>query len=55
MKYLLDKFKLESLADMVKEKHSLKEDSVYPFPEDEAWKIPLIKELTWHLKSQLDI
>ena len=55
MKYLMDKFKVESLADMVKEKHRLKKGRVYPLPEDEAWKIPLIKELALHQKGQLDI
>ena len=55
MKYLMDKFKVESLADMVKEKHRLKKGRVYPLPEDEAWKIPFIKELALHQKGQLDI
>ena len=51
----MDKFKVEPLADMVKEKHMLKKGRVYPLPENEAWKIPLIKVLALHQKGHLDI
>ena len=55
VKYLLDKYKMESLVDLVKEKNSLKRGRVYPLQDVEAWKIPIIKELALLQKGQLEI
>ena len=53
--YLLNKFKVDSLVDLVQDKDNVKRARVYPLPDEEGWKVPIIKELALHQKGHLKI
>ena len=55
IEYMMKKHKVDSLVDLVTEKDSLKKQRVYPLPEEESWKITLIKEIALAKMGQLDI
>ena len=51
----MTKHKVDSLVDLVTEKDSLKKQRVYPLPEEESWKITLMKEIALAKMGQLDL
>ena len=55
IRYLLDKHKRKTLADLVVEKQTLKRYRVHDLPQEEAWKINLLKEITYVKKDQLEV
>ena len=55
IKYLMDKHKMDSLGNLVDEKNTLKKLRVYTLPEEEKWKVSLLKEIALIKKGQLDI
>ena len=55
IKYMMDKHKMDSLANLVDEKTKLKKLRIYTLPEEENWKISLLKEIALFKKGQLDI
>ena len=55
IKYMLDKHKMDSMAKLVAEKNNLKKLRVYTLPEEEQWKVPLMKEVALVRKGQLEL
>ena len=55
IKYMLDKNKMDSLVNLVAEKNTLKKLRVYSLPEEEMWKVSVMKEIALIKKGQLDI
>ena len=45
IRYLLDKHNKVAIVDLVAEKITLKKSRVYSLPDEETWKISIIKEL----------
>ena len=52
--YLMAKHKVKSLVDLVKEHITVKKGRVYTLPEEENWKITLMKEITLVKKGLLN-
>ena len=52
---MLDKNKMDSLVNLVAEKNTLKKLRVYSLPEEEMWKVSVMKEIALIKKGQLDI
>ena len=55
IKYMMDKHKMDSLGNLVDEKNTLKKLRVYTLPEEEKWKVSLLREIALVKKGQLDI
>ena len=55
IKYLLDKYSKNSLVTLLAEKQTLKRIRVYDLPEDEAWKISLMKELALIKRGHFEV
>ena len=55
IRYLLDKHKMKTLADLLVEKATLKKLRVYNLPNEEAWKINILKEITYVKREQLEV
>ena len=52
---MLDKNKMDSLVNLVAEKNTFKKLRVYSLPEEEMWKVLIVKEIALNKKGQLDI
>ena len=55
IEYLLNKHKKKSMVDLLAERPTLKKQRVYTLPEEEAWKISLLKEISLIKKGQLQV
>ena len=53
--FLLSKFKKLSLDELILDKSKIKDSRVYSLPQEEAWKISLIEEISLYKKNLLDI
>ena len=53
--YLMAKYKVESLNDLVRVKSSIKNSRVYTIIDEERWKISLMKEITLAKKGLIDV
>jgi hypothetical protein len=53
--FLLSKFKKLSLDELILDKSKIKNSRVYSLPQEEAWKISLIEEISLFKKNLLDI
>ena len=53
--YLMAKYKVESLNDLVRVKSSIKNSRVYTITDEERWKISLMKEITLAKKGLIDV
>ena len=53
--FLLDKHQKPNFYDLFKEKNMIKKSRVYSLPEDEAWKVGMIEELSLVKKDLLEI
>ena len=51
----MQKFKKESIDQLIMDKQKLKNLRVYSLPEEENWKVNLIEEISLLKKNQLDI
>ena len=43
------------MVDLVQDKDNVKRARVYPLPDDEVWKVSIIKELALYQKGHLEI
>ena len=55
LKYLLDKYSMASLKDLISEKKNIKKSKLYPLAEEEYWKLNLIEEICLIKKKLVDI
>ena len=55
IKYMQDKHKMDSMAKLVAKKNNLKKLRVYSLPEEENWKVSLMKEVALVRKGQLEL
>ena len=55
VRFLLAKFKKQSLDQLILDKAKIQKSRVYFLSEEEAWKINLIEEISLCKKNQLDI
>jgi hypothetical protein len=53
--FLMQKFKKDSIDQLIMDKQKLKNLRVYSLPEEENWKVNLIEEISLLKKNQLDI
>ena len=51
----MQKFKKDSIDQLILDKQKLKNLRVYSLPEEENWKVNLIEEISLLKKNQLDI
>ena len=51
----MQKFKKDSIDQLIMDKQKLKNLRVYSLPEEENWKVNLIEEISLLKKNQLDI
>ena len=51
----MQKFKKDSIDQLILDKQELKNLRVYSLPEEENWKVNLIEEISLLKKNQLDI
>ena len=55
IRYMMDKHKLGYISKLVAEKNNLKNLRVYSLPEEEEWKVSLMREIALLRKGQLEM
>ena len=55
LRFLLEKHRKLSLADLVADKVAIKKSRVYPLPDEEVWKTNLMEDICLLKKDQLEI
>jgi hypothetical protein len=55
LRFLIEKHRKLSLADLVADKVAIKKSRVYPLPDEEVWRTKLMEDICLLKKDQLEI